>query len=106
MFNKIFIKLFIFIKRSKTKEIEEIKYCKYYFININFLKRISCKLRNKIEIRIENKNLSTVYLIIKLTLTKNFSNLCYAYICKIAKYIELKFNNIRHKIISKRLKIY
>jgi len=99
------VKLFIFIKRSRTKEIEEIKDCKYYFIDINLLKRISRKLRNKIKIRIESKYLSIIYLIIKLMLTKNFSNLYYIYICKIVKYIKLKFNNIRYKIISKRLKI-
>jgi len=51
----MFIKLFIFIKRSKTKEIEEIKDCKYYFINVNLLKRISCELRNKIKMRIKSK---------------------------------------------------
>ena len=56
--------------------------------------------------RIENKCLFTIYLIIKLMLTKNFLNLCYVYTCKIAKYIKLKFNNIRHNIISKRLRIY
>ncbi len=39
-------------------------------------------------------------------LIKNFSNLCYTYTCKIVKYIELKFNNIRHKIVLKKLKIY
>jgi len=70
IFNKIFVKLFIFIKRSKTKEIEEVKNCKYYFININLLKQISCKLKNKIEIYIESKYLFTIYLIIKLTLTR------------------------------------
>ena len=47
------IKLFIFIKRSKIKEIEEIKDCKYYFINIDFLKQINCESKNKIEMRIE-----------------------------------------------------
>ncbi len=103
-FNNVFIKLFTFIKYLKTKEIEEIKDCKYYFINIDFLKQISRKLRNKIKIYIENKYLSTIYLIIKLILTKNFSNLYYIYICKIAKYIKLKFNNIKHKIILKKLK--
>ncbi len=103
-FNDAFVKLFIFTKRSKTKEIEEIKDCKCYFINVDLLKRISCESKNKIKMRIKNKCLSTIYLIIKLTLTKNFSNLCYAYICKIAKHIKLKFNNIRHKIILKRLK--
>jgi hypothetical protein len=56
--------------------------------------------------RIENKYFSTIYLIIKLILTKNFSNLYYIYICKIAKYIKLKFNNIRYKVILKKLKIY
>ncbi len=104
-FNDAFIKLFIFTKRLKTKEIEEIKNYKCYFINVDLLKRINCKSRNKIEMRIKNKCLFTIYLIIKLTLTKNFSNLCYAYICKIAKHIKLKFNNIKHKIILKRLKI-
>ncbi len=103
--NNAFIKLSIFIKYSKTKEIEEIKDCKYYFINIDFLKQISCKLRSKIEIYIENKYFFTIYLIIRLTSTKNFLNLYYIYTCKIAKYIKLKFNNIRHKIILKRLKI-
>jgi hypothetical protein len=102
----MFVKLFIFIKRSRTKEIKEIKDCKYYFINIDLLKQINCELRNKIKIRIESKYLFTIYLIIRLILTKNFSNLYYTYTCKIAKYIKLKFNNIRHKIISKRLKIY
>ncbi len=100
------VKLFIFIKRLKTKEIKEIKDYKCYFIDINLLKQISCELRNKIKMRIESKCLFTIYLIIRLTLTKNFSNLYYVYTCKIAKYIKLKFNNIRHKIISKRLKIY
>ncbi len=103
-FNNIFVKLFIFTKRLKTKEIEKVKNCRYYFININFLKQINCKLRNKIEIYIKNKCFFTIYLIIKLTLTKNFLNLYYIYICKIAKYIKLKFNNIRHKIILKKLK--
>jgi len=104
--NKILVKLFIFTNCLKTKEIEEIKDCKCYFIDIDFLKRINCESKNKIEMRIENKCLFTIYLIIKLTSTKNFSNLCYIYICKIARYIELKFNNIKHKIILKRLKIY
>jgi len=100
------VKLSFFIKRSRTKENKKIKDCKCYSIDVDLLKQISCKLRNKIEIRIESKYLSTIYLIIKLTLTKNFSNLCYTYTCKIAKHIELKFNNIRYKIISKKLKIY
>jgi hypothetical protein len=102
----MFIKLSILTKRSKTKEIEKIKNCKCYFINVNFLKQISCKLKSKISIRTKSKYLSTIYLIIKLILTKNFSNLYYIYTCKVTKYIELKFNNIRHKIILKRLKIY
>ena len=42
----MFVKLFIFIKRSRTKEIKEIKDCKYYFINIDLLKQINCELRN------------------------------------------------------------
>jgi len=104
--DKMLVELLIFTKRSRIKEIEKIKDCKYYFINIDFLKRISCESKNKIEIRIESKCFSTIYLIIRLMLTKNFSNLCYTYICKIARYIELKFNDIRYKIISKRLKIY
>ncbi len=54
--------------------------------------------------RIESKYLSTIYLIIKLILIENFLNLYYMYTCKIAKYIKLKFNNIRYKIILKRLK--
>jgi len=102
----MFIKLFILIKRSKTKENKKIKDCKYYFIDIDFLKQINCKLRNKNKMRIKSKCLFTIYLIIKLILTKNFSNLCYIYTCKIARYIELKFNDIKYKIISKRLKIY
>jgi len=101
----MFIKLFIFIKRLRIKEIKKIKDCKCYFIDVDLLKQISRKLKNKIEMRIKNKYLFTIYLIIKLILTKNFSNLCYTYICKIAKYIKLKFNNIKHKIISKKLKI-
>jgi hypothetical protein len=101
----MFVKLFVLIKRSKTKEIEEIKDYKCYFINVDLLKRINCELRNKIKMRIENKCFSTIYLIIKLTLTKNFFNLCYTYTCKIAKHIKLKFNNIRHKTILKKLKI-
>ncbi len=104
MSNNVFVELFIFTKYSRTKKIEEIKDCKYYSINIDFLKQINCKSRNKIEIYIENKYFFTIYLIIKLTSTKNFLNLCYIYICKIAKYIELKFNNIRYKIILKKLK--
>jgi len=106
IFKKMFVKLFILNKRSRTKENKKIKDCIYYFIDVDLLKQISRKSRNKIEMRIENKCFSTIYLIIRSTLTKNFSNLCYAYICKIAKHIRLKFNNIRHKIISKRLKIY
>ena len=102
--NKIFVTLFILIKRSKIKEIEEIKDCKYYFIDIDLLKQINCKSRNKIEMRIESKCLLTIYLIIRLTSTKNFLNLYYIYTCKIAKYIKLKFNNIKHKIILKKLK--
>jgi len=102
--NKIFVKLFILTKHSKIKEIKKIKDCKCYFINVDFLKQISRELRSKIKMRIKSKYLFTIDLIIRLTLTKNFSNLCYAYTCKIAKYIELKFNNIRYKIISKRLK--
>jgi len=105
MFNKIFIKLFILSKRSRTKEIEEIKNCKCCFIDIDLLKRINYKLRNKIEMRIKSKYFFTIYLIIKLTSTKNFLNLYYIYTCKIAKYIKLKFNNIRYKIILKKLKI-
>jgi len=54
--------------------------------------------------RIKIKCLFTIYLIIRLTLTKNFSNLCYIYTCKIVRYIRLKFNNISYKIILKRLK--
>jgi len=100
----MFVKLSISTKYLRTKEIEKIKNCKYYSIDINFLKQINCKSRNKIEIYIKNKYLSTIYLIIKLILTKNFLNLYYIYICKIAKYIKLKFNNIRYKIILKRLK--
>jgi len=100
------IKLFIFIKCSRTKENKEIKDCKYYFIDIDLLKQINCKSRSKINMRIENKYFFTIYLFIRLMLRKNFSNLYYIYICKIAKYIELKFNNIKYKIISKRLKIY
>jgi len=102
----MFVKLFILIKRSKTKENKEIRDCKCYFINVDFLKQINCKLRSKIEIRIKSKYLFTIYLIIRLMLTKNFSNLYYIYTCKIARYIKLKFNNIRYKIISKRLKTY
>ncbi len=104
-FNEIFVNLFIFTKRSKTKEIKEVKNCKCYFIDIDLLKRINCELRNKIKMRIENKCLFTIYLLIKLTLTKNFSNLYYIYTCKIFKYIKFNFNDIRHKIILKRLKI-
>ncbi len=104
--NNMFVKLFILTKCSRTKEIEEIKNCKYYFIDINLLKQINCKLRNKIKIYIKNKYFFTIYLIIRLMLTKNFSNLYYTYTCKIAKYIKLKFNNIRYKIILKRLKTY
>ncbi len=102
--SNMFVKLFILTKYLRTKKIEEVKDCKYYFININLLKQINCKLRSKINIRIKNKYFSTIYLIIKLILTKNFLNLCYIYICKIAKYIKLKFSNIRYKIILKRLK--
>ncbi len=54
--------------------------------------------------RIKNKCFFTIYLIIRLMSTKDFLNLCYTYTCKIAKYIKLKFNNIKHKIILKRLK--
>ncbi len=89
----------------RTKEIKEVKNCKYYSININLLKQINYKLRNKIKIHIKNKYISIIYLFIRLILTKNFLNLYYIYICKIAKYIKLKFNNIRYKIILKRLKI-
>jgi len=53
--NKILVELSYFIKYSRTKEIEKIKDCKYYFIDVNFLKQISYKLKNKIEIYIENK---------------------------------------------------
>jgi len=60
----MFFELFIFIKCSITKEIEEVKDCKCYFINIDFLKQINCELRNKIEICIESKYLFTIYLII------------------------------------------
>ena len=81
------VKLFILIKRSRTKEIKKIKDCKCYFINIDLLKQISCKLRNKIKIYIKIKCLFTIYLIIKLMLTKNFSNLCYVYTCKITSMI-------------------
>jgi len=99
------VKLFIFIKRLKTKEIEKIKNYKCYFIDIDLLKQINCKSRNKIKMRIKSKCLFTIYLIIRLISIKNFSNLCYTYTCKITKYIKLKFNNIRYKIILKRLKI-
>ncbi len=34
----MFVKLFIFIKCLKTKEIKKIKDCKCYFINVDFLK--------------------------------------------------------------------
>ncbi len=54
-FNDAFVKLFIFIKRLKTKEIEEIKDCKCYFINVDLLKQINYKLKNKIEMRIKSK---------------------------------------------------
>ncbi len=104
--NKMLVKLFIFTKHLKTKEIKEVKDCKRYFIDVNLLKQINCELRNKIEIHIESKCFFTIYLIIRLTSTKNFSNLYYIYTCKIARHIKLKFNNIRYKIISKILKIY
>ncbi len=87
--NKILVKLFILTKCLRTKEIEEIRNCKYYSIDINFLKQISRKLRSKIEIYIKNKYLFTIYLIIRLILIKNFSNLYYISICKVAKYIIL-----------------
>jgi len=104
-FNEILVKLFIFTKHSKTKEIEKVKDCKYYFIDVDLLKQINCESKNKIKMRIKSKYLFTIYLIIRLTSTKNFSNLCYIYTCKIARYIKLKFNDIRYKIILKRLKI-
>jgi len=53
VFDEMLVKLFIFIKHLRTKEIKKIKDCKCYFINIDFLKQISCELRNKIKIYIK-----------------------------------------------------
>jgi len=80
------------------------KKCKCQFIKIDFLKRISRESKDETRMLIEVECLFTIYQIMKFNLAKNLLNMCYAHICKIVEHINLKFNNIKHKTISKRLK--